>query len=81
MAGPCADALLPQRYRRTAAFILLKQLSPEGYAGIAYETWKKWAPVIVGLPRRLVIEILPKSPEFSRTRSAKPPRSSSQPFA
>ncbi len=44
------------------AFILLKQLSPEGYARIAYETWKKWAPVIVGLPRRLVIE---NSPEIA----------------
>lgn len=42
------------------AFILLKQVSPEGYARIAEETWRKWAPVIVGLPRRIVMD---KSPE------------------
>jgi integrase len=34
------------------AFILLKQESPEGYARLAEETWRKWASVIVGLPRR-----------------------------
>ena len=44
------------------AFILLKQVSPEGYARIADETWRKWAPVIVGLPRRIVID---KSPEIA----------------
>jgi hypothetical protein len=44
------------------AFILLKQVSPEGYARIADETWRKWAPVIVGLPRRTVID---KSPEIA----------------
>ena len=44
------------------AFILLKQVSPEGYARIADETWRKWAPVIVGLPRRTVID---KSPEIT----------------
>ena len=38
------------------AFILLKQVSSEGYARIAVETWRKWAPVIVGLRRRTVIE-------------------------
>jgi hypothetical protein len=38
------------------AFILLKQVSPEGYARITEKTWRKWAPVIVGLPRRTVIE-------------------------
>ncbi len=38
------------------AFILLKQVSPEGYARIADETWRKWAPVIVGLPRRTVTD-------------------------
>ena len=43
------------------AFILLKQMSPEGYARIADETWRKWAPVIVGLPRRIVTD---KSPEL-----------------
>jgi hypothetical protein len=36
------------------AFILLKQVSPEGYARIVDATWRKWAPVIVGLPRRTV---------------------------
>ena len=44
------------------AFILLKQVSPEGYARIADQTWRKWAPVIVGLPRRTVID---KSPEIA----------------
>jgi hypothetical protein len=44
------------------AFILLRQVSPEGYARIAGETWRKWAPVIVGLPRRLVID---KSPDIA----------------
>jgi hypothetical protein len=44
------------------AFILLKQLSSEGYARIADQTWRKWAPVIVGLPRRTVID---KSPEIA----------------
>jgi hypothetical protein len=44
------------------AFILLKQVSPEGYARIADATWRKWAPVIVGLPRRTVIS---KSPEIA----------------
>ena len=44
------------------AFILLKQVSPEGYARIADETWRKWAPVIVGLPQRTVID---KSPEIA----------------
>jgi hypothetical protein len=38
------------------AFVLLKQVSPEGYGRISEETWRKWAPVIVGLPRRTVIE-------------------------
>jgi len=33
------------------ALVLLKQLSPEGYARIQAATWKKWAPVTVGLPR------------------------------
>jgi hypothetical protein len=50
------------------AFILLKQVSPEGYARIADETWRKWAPVIVRLPRRTVIdkspEIDPRSPGY-----------------
>ena len=46
------------------AFILLKQLSPEGYARIADETWRKWAPVIVGLPRRTVIDNPLRSPRF-----------------
>jgi hypothetical protein len=45
------------------AFILLKQVSPDGYARIADETWRKWAPVIVGLPRRIVID---KSPEIAK---------------
>jgi hypothetical protein len=42
------------------AFILLKQVSSEAYARIADDTWRKWAPVIVGLPRGTVIG---KSPE------------------
>ncbi len=33
------------------AIVLLKQISPEGYGRITEETWRKWAPVIVGLPR------------------------------
>ena len=33
------------------AFIVLKQVSPEGYARITDATWRKWAPVIVGLRR------------------------------
>jgi hypothetical protein len=45
------------------AFILLKQVSPEGYARIADGTWRKWVPVIVGLPRRLVVD---ESPEIAR---------------
>ncbi len=45
------------------AFILLKQVSPESYARIADATWRKWAPVIVGLPRRTVID---KSPEIAQ---------------
>jgi hypothetical protein len=45
------------------AFILLKQVSPEGYARITDGTWRKWAPVIVGLPRRLVVN---ESPEIAR---------------
>jgi len=53
-------------YRNTIAglraFILLKQVSPESYARIADDTWRKWAPVIVGLPRRTVID---KSPEIA----------------
>ncbi len=41
------------------AFILLRQVSPEGYSRITGSTWQKWAPVIVGLPRRLVVDIAP----------------------
>jgi hypothetical protein len=41
------------------AFILLKQVSPEGYGRIAGPTWQKWAPVIVRLPRRTVINNAP----------------------
>src|SRR6266404_4534364 len=33
------------------AMVLLKRISPEGYGRITEETWRKWAPVIVGLPR------------------------------
>jgi hypothetical protein len=33
------------------AIVLLKQVSPEGYGRIAEVTWRKWVPVIVGLPR------------------------------
>ena len=33
------------------AMVLLKQISPEGYDRITEEAWRKWAPVIVGLPR------------------------------
>ena len=33
------------------AMVLLKQISPEGYGRITEETWRKWAPVVVGLPR------------------------------
>jgi hypothetical protein len=33
------------------ALILLKQTSPERYDRIKTETWRKWAPVVVGLPR------------------------------
>lgn len=45
------------------AFILLQQFSPERYGRISDETWRKWAPVIVGLPRRAEID---KSPEIRR---------------
>jgi hypothetical protein len=45
------------------AFILLKQVLSEGYARIADATWRKWAPVIVGLPRRTVIS---GSPEIAQ---------------
>jgi hypothetical protein len=38
------------------AFILLKQRSPEGYARITDETWRKWAAVIVGLSRGDVVD-------------------------
>jgi hypothetical protein len=44
------------------AFILLKQVSSEGYARIADKTWRKWAPVIVGL-QRIVID---KSPDITQ---------------
>jgi hypothetical protein len=33
------------------AMLLLKQVSSEVYGRITAETWRKWAPVIVGLPR------------------------------
>ncbi len=51
----------PMPVRRDAvaglrAFILLGQLSPEGYSRIAGSTWRKWAPVIVGLPRHGVVD-------------------------
>jgi hypothetical protein len=42
------------------ALILLKQVSPEGYARIADKTWRKWAPVIVGLPRGTVVHSSPE---------------------
>ena len=45
------------------AFILLRQVSSEGYARIADATWRKWAAVIVGLPRRTAIR---KSPEIAQ---------------
>jgi hypothetical protein len=41
------------------AFILLSQVSPEGYGRIAGPIWQKWAPVIVGLPRKTVIDNSP----------------------
>jgi len=41
------------------AFILLRQRSPERYGRIEVATWQKWAPVIVGLPRRTVIDNAP----------------------
>ena len=41
------------------ALVLLKQVSPEAYERIARPTWQKWAPVIVGLPRRGVTRISP----------------------
>jgi hypothetical protein len=45
------------------AFILLRQVSPEGYDRIADGTWRRWAPVIVGLPRATGID---KSPEIAQ---------------
>ena len=45
------------------AFILLNQMSPDGYSNITKETWQKWAPVIVGLPRRVVID---NSPDIAK---------------
>ncbi len=45
------------------AFVLLAQVSPEGYSRIAGSTWRKWAPVIVGLPRRIVVD---DSPDIAR---------------
>jgi hypothetical protein len=45
------------------ALILLKQVSSEGYERIADATWRKWAPVIVGLPRRTVVH---NSPEIAQ---------------
>ena len=45
------------------AFVLLAQVSPEGYSRIAGSTWRKWVPVIVGLPRRIVVD---HSPDIAR---------------
>ena len=45
------------------AFILLQQVSPEGYGRVSDDTWRKWAPMIVGLPRRTEID---KSPEIAQ---------------
>lgn len=36
------------------AFVLLMQEAPEQYRRIAVPTWRKWTPVIVGLPKRAV---------------------------
>ncbi|MEY9463870.1 NACHT domain-containing protein [Bradyrhizobium ottawaense] len=33
------------------AIVLLRQVSPDSFDRITEETWKKWTPVIVGLPR------------------------------
>ena len=48
------------------AFILLRQVSLVGYARIADATWRKWAPVIIGLPRRTVIDKASNSPEIAQ---------------
>ena len=37
------------------AFVLLMQEAPDRYHRIAVSTWRKWAPVIVGLPKRAVV--------------------------
>ena len=36
------------------AFVLLMQEAPDRYHRIAVSTWRKWAPVIVGLPMHAV---------------------------
>ena len=38
------------------AFILLLQMAPDDYARIPVAAWNKWAPVIVGLPRKGVAD-------------------------
>jgi hypothetical protein len=38
------------------AFILLLQMAPDDYAQIPVAAWDKWAPVIVGLPRKVVAD-------------------------
>ncbi|WP_315750681.1 MULTISPECIES: hypothetical protein [unclassified Bradyrhizobium] len=43
--------ILRQAVAGVRAFLLVKRLSPERYAQIEDEIWRKWAPVIVGLPR------------------------------
>jgi hypothetical protein len=46
------------------ALILLTQVSPETYNRIAVAILQKWAPVIVGLPRRGVIEDAAELPQI-----------------
>lgn len=43
--------ILRQAVAGVRAFLVLKELSPEGYTRIEDAIWRKWAPVIVGLPR------------------------------
>jgi hypothetical protein len=55
------------------ALLLLRQVVPAAYETLPTAIWQKWAPVIVGLPRRGVVDTCPEALAVTRDALTKAP--------
>jgi hypothetical protein len=55
------------------ALLLLRQVDPTAYEALPTTIWQKWAPVVVALPRRGVVDKYPDAQATTRDALAKAP--------